>query len=38
MIGASAAPMRPNCSLLISPPRIFWKRGSSTPEMMYCQR
>src|SRR5688572_391663 len=38
MIGASAAPIRFASSGAIMPPSISEKRGSFTPETMYCQR
>jgi glutamine amidotransferase len=38
MIGARAALMRSPCAGVIRLPRISRKRGSCTPETMYCQR
>src|SRR5690606_39506692 len=36
--GASALAMRPACASSIRLPSTCWKRGSWTPEPMYCQR
>src|SRR5438046_10694833 len=38
MIGASAAPMRSRCAGVIMPFSKLLKRGSCTPDTMYCQR
>jgi len=36
--GASAAPIFARCASVVSSPSTCWKRGSWTPDTMYCQR
>ena len=38
MIGASAAPMRSRCAVVIKPFSKLLNRGICTPDTMYCQR